>query len=777
MRYYYFFEPHPLRRLNAWNKTANIDMHSSGGHRVEFAGQKIFPVSFILRHYIVLSKTHAIAKYASRIHSQSDLQKGWMSDRAFFSPQILNFLAKARLKKLNDRGNMWDKSDPWIYHEFLRKDLIVNHQPNPLQLMTERKQPSPNSRASIVKSDPQVAFMPNKQKNYNLCICAIFKNEAPYLAEWIEFHKAVGVENFYLYNNNSTDNYLDILRPYIKGDEIILINWPQHPAQLEAYEHCLKTYGSESKWIAFIDIDEYLFSPIKSDLKEVLAEFHNYPGVVVNWVIFGNSGHDQKQNGLTIENFTQRAKDDYERHRRVKSIVQPELAKFPVSSFHKFSYFNQSYPYGVTENKEPAPPDNEALHSTYKPSFQKLRLNHYITRSNQEQFQKWVRGMPDKEGFREWEILEDCASRNDVQDLTLQKYVPLVKKSLKNHAHQDNWPMSQPAQNLLKPQYIESYAPMPIVVGFPRSGTTLLRLMLDAHPDLAIPPETHFIPDILNLESDIQNLRYSFYQKLTENSRWQDFHLKPDEFYENLAKIEPFTISSGLRCFYKMYAKRFNKFRWGDKTPLYVVRIKDIQTALPEAHFIHIIRDGRDTALSMKKMWWGAGDDIEKQASNWIWQIREGRQQAQFCQHYLEVRYEELITNTTKVLKEICKFINLPYSSQMEDYYKSAESRLNEFNAIYKPDGTCLRTKEQHLSIHNLTFKQPDQSRIGRWKREMSNEDRAKYEKIAGPMLRDLGYDTKNQLEENKFISNLQQIQADLHRSHSRLSQIKAFLE
>jgi hypothetical protein len=750
-----FFEPYPLRRINAWKKTANIDLHSSGGHRIEFAGQKLFPISLILSHYIVLSKSHAIEKYGSRVYSKAALEKGWSLERAAFAPNWLNFPTKARLKRLN--GGNWDKSEPWIQHEFLQKTGLINHQQNYLQMMTdERKQPRQNSSDCGVKLSPKVASMPNKQKKYNLSICAIFKNEAPYLAEWIEFHKVVGVEKFYLYNNNSTDNYLDVLRPYMNGDEIILIDWPQHPAQLEAYEHCLKTYGDESKWIAFIDIDEYLFSPIKSDLKEVLEEFQDYPGVVVNWLIFGDSGHDQKPNGLTIENFTMRAKDDYERHRRVKSIVQPDLAKQPVTSFHKFSYFNQSYPHGVTENKEPAPSDNEALHSSHYPSFQKLRINHYITRSKQERYQKWLRGMPDKEGFRKWEILEDCANRNDLQDLAIQKYLPLVKKHLKNCVIQENLSIIQPAQNLSKAQKLESYAPMPIVVGFPRSGTTLLRLMLDAHPDLAIPPETHFIPDILNLESDTSKpskLREAFYQKLTAHPRWQDFHLTPEEFYENLADIEPFTISSGLRCFYQMYANRFGKSRWGDKTPLYVVRIKDIQTALPEAHFIHIIRDGRDTALSMKRMWWGAGDDMEKQASNWIWQIREGRQQAQFCQHYLEVRYEELITNTTKVLQDICAFINLPYHSQMEDYYKSAESRLNEFNAIYRSDGTLLRTKEEYLSIHSLTSRPPDQSRIGRWKREMSNEDRAKYEAIAGAMLRDLGYETGD-IQKQLTLSN-----------------------
>jgi len=313
------------------------------------------------------------------------------------------------------------------------------------------------------------------------------------------------------------------------------------------------------------------------------------------------------------------------------------------------------------------------------------------------------------------------------------------------NAQPQNWQIrtnSQLSEQLLETQDIKNLPPMPIIVGNPRSGTTLLRLMLDAHPDLAIPPETYFIPALLQLEGDSHHLREAFYKQLTADPRWPDFHLSAESFYTHLFNIEPFTITAGLRCFYQMYAKRFGKSRWGDKTHGYVLQIQDIQATLPEAHFIHIIRDGRDVALSMKGMWWEAGDDIEKQASNWVWRIREARQQAQFCQHYLEVRYEELIANTTKVLQDICAFINLPYNSQMEDYYKSAQSRLNEFNDLYKPDGTIWAKKEQFLSIHSLTSQAPDRSRIGRWKREMSNGDRAKYEKIAGAMLRDLGYET-----------------------------------
>ncbi|MCT7952797.1 glycosyltransferase family 25 protein [Ancylothrix sp. C2] len=118
MQYYYFFEPYPLREVKAWKKTPNIDLHSSGGHRVEFAGQKIFPVSFILRHYIVLSQHHAIAKYGNRVFTEAELAKGWHGDRKKFSAENIKFSERERLKKIDNFSQWdWDKSEPWVKHE------------------------------------------------------------------------------------------------------------------------------------------------------------------------------------------------------------------------------------------------------------------------------------------------------------------------------------------------------------------------------------------------------------------------------------------------------------------------------------------------------------------------------------------------------------------------------------------------------------------------------------------------------------------------------------
>src|SRR5689334_4978208 len=137
----------------------------------------------------------------------------------------------------------------------------------------------------------------------------------------------------------------------------------------------------------------------------------------------------------------------------------------------------------------------------------------------------------------------------------------------------------------------------PFIVGLSRSGTTLLRLMLDAHPELAIPPETHFIPEGAKACQEPGAPRAASLKGFPSTSTWSDFHLAADMLEARIASIEPFDLSDALRAFYGLYAERFGKRRWGDKTN-HLWNLKLIQSLLPEARFIHIVRDGRDVALS-----------------------------------------------------------------------------------------------------------------------------------------------------------------------------------
>lgn len=124
--------------------------------------------------------------------------------------------------------------------------------------------------------------LPSEHLPYNLCVCSVFKNESQDLVEWLEYHRMIGVDHFYLYNINSDDNYIDVLDPYLKSGVVSLINWPElYPctgediwmlgSKLTAYEHASK-YRSiqETKWLVLLDVNEYLVTQSKENLLEYL---------------------------------------------------------------------------------------------------------------------------------------------------------------------------------------------------------------------------------------------------------------------------------------------------------------------------------------------------------------------------------------------------------------------------------------------------------------------------------------------------------------------------
>lgn len=118
MRRYYFFEPRPLRRVNAWKNTGrSANLTLSGGHRIVFEGRRILPASFILRHYIALNSGHLAEKYGNRRFAPGDLKLGWHADRARFHAGSFHLPEQQRLKTLSEKGE-WDRSDPWKRHPF-----------------------------------------------------------------------------------------------------------------------------------------------------------------------------------------------------------------------------------------------------------------------------------------------------------------------------------------------------------------------------------------------------------------------------------------------------------------------------------------------------------------------------------------------------------------------------------------------------------------------------------------------------------------------------------
>ena len=157
---------------------------------------------------------------------------------------------------------------------------------------------------------------------YNLAIVAIMKNEGPYLREWIEFHKLMGVEKFYLYDNESNDDTQDILKPYIKSGLVDYTFFPGQKRQLPAYEDCISKHKKETKWLAVIDLDEFIVPVKDADIQSFLnRQSQKIAQFIIPWVIFGSNGHNDKPDGLVIENYTKRAKRSW----LYKSIINPRM--------------------------------------------------------------------------------------------------------------------------------------------------------------------------------------------------------------------------------------------------------------------------------------------------------------------------------------------------------------------------------------------------------------------------------------------------------------------
>jgi Sulfotransferase family len=294
-------------------------------------------------------------------------------------------------------------------------------------------------------------------------------------------------------------------------------------------------------------------------------------------------------------------------------------------------------------------------------------------------------------------------------------------------------------------------APAPFVVGIARSGTTLLRLMLDAHPQLTIPPETHFLPRLFThfdrwVKEGVEGaeLRERAMELITTHPRWGDIDLDPEEVRRRMAEHHPLTPGDAARSFYEAYAAHEGKPRWGDKSPPYTWKAKRIQRALPEAHFIHLIRDGRDVALSLSEVSWGPGD-VQAAATKWVDELSRARQRARRLARdsYMEIRYEDLVADPEPLLRRIADFVELPWSDSMLEYHHGAEERMKEVIRDFHPLGGGTITAEERQRQHELVKSPPSSSRVGRWRTEMSPEDREAFESVAGELLAELGYDVE----------------------------------
>lgn len=284
--------------------------------------------------------------------------------------------------------------------------------------------------------------------------------------------------------------------------------------------------------------------------------------------------------------------------------------------------------------------------------------------------------------------------------------------------------------------------PVPFIVGVTRSGTTLLRLMLDAHPELAIPPETHFVPQLIKTTKKGGVSCEEAHGVVTGHRQWGDFDLDSGELLRRYCALDQIDPESTVRTFFELYAEREGKPRWGDKTPSYVKRMRQIQRTIPEARFIHMIRDGRDAALSRFKRLLKEPPAMDTVAERWVKKIEGARADAERLDHYLEVQYENLVRDTESELRRVSEFLELPWDPAILRYYERAEERLAEMaRDLPGEEGKPTRPADHRREAHLLTSKPPDPSRLARWKEDMDPKQNEIFESVAGDLLAELDYE------------------------------------
>lgn len=286
-------------------------------------------------------------------------------------------------------------------------------------------------------------------------------------------------------------------------------------------------------------------------------------------------------------------------------------------------------------------------------------------------------------------------------------------------------------------------APAPFVVGLTRSGTTLLRMMLDAHRELTIPPETHFVPDVIKAAREDAGVEGAL-TAMTDNRTWGDFGIADEEMRRRLEALPEVSAAAAVRAFFEAYAERQGKPRWGDKTPAYMLSVQRIGRTLPESRFIHLIRDGRDVALSQRARAINEQPPPAEQAGRWVKRIQKSREQAQSLKgaRYVEARYEDLVREPEPTLRRVCEFIDLPWDPGVLSYHERAADRLAEMAGELRAEGQHAEQQAGYrIDNHAPTTKPPDPSKLDKWRTEMPEEDRRAYEGVAGEMLSELGYE------------------------------------
>jgi hypothetical protein len=269
----------------------------------------------------------------------------------------------------------------------------------------------------------------------------------------------------------------------------------------------------------------------------------------------------------------------------------------------------------------------------------------------------------------------------------------------------------------------------PFFVGCGRSGTTLVRALFDSHPQLTIPGESRFIPALAAQRSSYEaSGRFDvdrFVTDLARNEWFAQWGMPIETARAGVVERDARDFPAAVRALFAVCAAEAGKPRYGDKSPQYVMHLGLLARTFPEGRFVHIVRDGRDVALAYRAASFGS-DDIPELALHWRLRVERGRRAARTLgTAYREVRYEHVVTRTEPVVRELCDYIDLDFDPVMLEYHRRTDE--------------ILRNDPSPGNHTRLAL--PPTRGLRDWRTEMSDDDVAAFELLAGDLLSELGYE------------------------------------
>ena len=264
-------------------------------------------------------------------------------------------------------------------------------------------------------------FMFKRKYPFYLTLCAIAKNEGRYLQEWIEYHKMLGVEKFFIYDNDSADNTREILQPYIDTNLVEYCYFPGKKMQLKAYANCVRKHKRHTKYLGFLDIDEFIV-PIKhKTISDYLKSLGRFSGVQINWLVYGSGGAKKREKGFVIERFKDHSLPDHKLNRHIKVILNPRLI-LRFFSAHRPVIFGRY----IDSN------GNITKKSFWDrtPVSNQIRINHYAIKSYEEFLEKRSRGRARFNRERGLDYFDNYDLNDIKNDSVMDKYVVELKKRI-----------------------------------------------------------------------------------------------------------------------------------------------------------------------------------------------------------------------------------------------------------------------------------------------------------------------------------------------------------